>query len=263
MLNKKSLKKYIILVLLLILLGTIVVLYKNNSKYVSIMEGFFSDGLIKNKNIEINGDVLIDPLNKNTQLEISNLHLEKDLILPEDNEICMNNSCYNYNNIKNITNEEVPYFLFKGENKDEIKDMELTNDIPKKLCIGDYCITGEHLKILNDTKASKLWVPNRDSYKVTSYTHPFVYNHEKIDEGYGKGFIGGNIGPDEDSNFIVRRHIGDRDENYNGRVHDDNDDAGISDTFRVALATGNYENEDRYNFSLIPGRETELKCKNI
>ena len=235
---------YIIIFILLIIIFLSLELMKNTENYQG------NRSLI-DKNIMINGDVLVDPNSDINVKKFDNLYVNSGVSLGDKaKEICLENKCFKYNELNKILNAQLPHFLYNDvETSKNITttDDEISEGItPNKLCIGDYCITGEHLKILKNKKTSKLWAPNRDGSALSEHTHPNVYKSEP--RPYGKGYINGNI--------LIRTHWG---------LHDDNDDSVVRDRISMATATG-YPmggNEQDFNFSFLPGRKTNIKCFSI
>ena len=244
---------YIVIFILLIIIFLSLELMKNTENYQG------NRSLI-DKNIMINGDVLVDPNSDINVKKFDNLYVNSGVSLGDKaKEICLENKCFKYNELNKILNAQLPHFLYnKTETSRNITttDDEISEGItPNKLCIGDYCITGEHLKILKNKKTSKLWAPNREGAALSEYTHPNVYKSESKD--LGTGYINGNI--------LIRTHGEDKDPGWKGRFHDDNDDSRILDVISMATATG-YPmggNEHDFKFSFLPGRKTNIKCFSI
>ena len=235
---------YIIIFILLIIIFLSLELMKNTENYQG------NRSLI-DQNIMINGDVLVDADSDINNKKFDSLYIDSGVSLGDKaKEVCLENKCFKYNKLNRVLNAQLPHFLYKDNETPKTittTDDEISEGItPKKLCIGDYCITGEHLKILKDVKTSKLWAPNRDGAKLLEDTHPNVYKSEP--RPYGTGYINGNI--------LIRTHWG---------LHDDNDDSVIRDRISMATATG-YPidgNEHDFQFSFLPGRKTNIKCFSI
>jgi len=223
-------------------------------------ENYQGNRSLIDQNIMINGDVLVDADSDINNKKFDSLYIDSGVSLGDKaKEVCLENKCFKYNKLNRVLNAQLPHFLYKDNETPKTittTDDEISEGItPKKLCIGDYCITGEHLKILKDVKTSKLWAPNRDGAKLLEDTHPNVYKSEP--RPYGTGYINGNI--------LIRTHGQDKDPGYEGRWHDDNDDARVLDVISMATATGYPigDNENDFQFSFLPGRKTNIKCFSI
>ena len=149
---------YIIIFILLIIIFLSLELMKNTENYQG-------NRILIDQNIMINGDVLVDPNSDISVKKFDNLYVDGGVSLGDKaKEICLENKCFKHNELNGILNAQLPHFLYNDNETSRnitTTDDEISDGItPKKLCIGDYCITGEHLKILNNKKTSKLWASN-------------------------------------------------------------------------------------------------------
>jgi hypothetical protein len=131
----------------------------------------FNDGQIaavidtsKKNKIHIASKVQVNSSSVRENLKNADLYIDGDLDIGvnqalADPELCIGNSCFKADNLKDFVRYNIPYEVFET-------DIDIKNPVPDKLCYdvdgSPHCITGDNLRVLNGDQPVYIGGPNND-----------------------------------------------------------------------------------------------------